>query len=389
MHEASRATSAFRIGIWRWSIILACLGATAALGVIKVERQRASPPSYAQKEVHQFDGFVSIDGFSHRAQAIRNWLSGVDDASMKPSNHPGSDLHPTSWTIPIVVGLLSCVTDSVPRTFQGLSIAALLAQLLLVMALAQRTSAYWPRGIARSSPTFLTGVMFVSHCLTIRTAGQLILDPFCACLALAVVLLAQDWIAAPSVRRGLAISALMIAGMFTKVSFLPMFVAPIVLAALAGAGLGIVMRLSVFSVVLPALPVLAFFVWVADESSAAVDFKHLIASWTLSLRELKHFAFEMVLLVQLWPLVLLVAAKPSDRKAQGPIVLAIIVLLATWAMRLPAVPRLYLPVWALAAPVLGNMLATSPVVASRAGVAAVAFVVLGNYAVGVIGLFSA
>ncbi len=86
-------------------------------------------------------------------------------------------------------------------------------------------------------------------------------------------------------------------------------------------------------------------------ADGATDIRHLLRSWTLRRDQVMHFVVEMLLLFQLFPLVL---ALPRSVLAQPLTRLTALVMLAllaaTWFFRLPAVPRLYLPVLVLITP---------------------------------------
>ncbi len=316
--------------------VLALLFVAAALflGSVKVALQKRSPPAWAAAPIHGFEGYVSIDGFSQRAAFLRDSVTGGE-----AREEPEADLslHPTSWLVPLAVAATSFLTGSIPIAFAILSGLASLAQVLLVGLLARRFDAE-----RRAEVGWLAALATGGHCLTMRTAAQLTLDPFCAVWITASLLLSLRW---SERRRGsdlLWLSLLGTSGLFLKSSFLPALALPSLVAWLAGErGAKRLLGSFFLTALLPLAIALAFQRALLPETSATGDLEHLAAAWKLDSTQIAHFALEMALLFQLYPLALLGTWR--DRPARSGLVALGLLLASTWAFGLPAVPRLYLP----------------------------------------------
>ncbi|MFQ5507153.1 MAG: hypothetical protein ACE5F1_20475, partial [Planctomycetota bacterium] len=202
---------------------------------------------------------------------------------------------------------------------------------------------------------------------TIRTTAQLYLDPFCALCATLLVLELPGWIRQPDRPRGARIVALQVLGLFLKISYLPMLAVPALATIVAGRFSGPAPRkdrralraICLFGL-LPLLPWISFLSLGPGSGSFLREPTHLLASWNLRGHQLANFAFEMLLLFQVLPLFLLVRRGVGPRIQKTVVVALACMLLATWAFKLPPIPRLYLPVLgflvALAAPAIQHTL---------------------------------
>lgn len=322
-------------------LLALALAASLGLGVAKVLRERTHPPAFASAPANRFEGYVAIDGYGQRSDLFRRWIHGEEGAGAALTEDLQSPMHPTTVVVPALVGLVAPDAAAVPRAFLALSVLATLLQVAAVARLA--------RLLAPESPaaTWTAAVLVAGHCLTARTAGHLYVDPFCALFGTWAWLASLRWAREPGAGRALAVAVPLALGTFTKVSFLPWLAAP----AIALVALGERRRLAA-GVLLGAVPVALAAVYLAAVPGLAAgtaDSRHLLGATSLSPRRLLDFAVEMALLVQLAPLVLWRGGPARGAAARGTAAMLALVLVATWAFRLPSVPRLYLPALGLGA----------------------------------------
>jgi hypothetical protein len=121
--------------------------------------------------------------------------------------------------------------------------------------------------------------------------------------------------------------------------------------------------------------------------SATKDFEHFWASWRLGADELKHFGIEMLLLLQFWPILALVSVNRGGRFAKAALASALLIFLSTVSFRLPAVPRLYLPVLAILASAVSPAFLSWPRHTKKYGIITVAIVCSANIAAMIAGTF--
>jgi hypothetical protein len=174
-------------------------------------------------------------------------------------------------------------------------------------------------------------------------------------------------------------------GLFTKVSYLPLLAVPALVVVVREKNYRLAVRAGVLFALLPLLPVALYLSVVPGASSASRDFEHFINAWRLSLSELQHFSIEMVLLFQFWPVLMYLAWQRRDGMTRAILLSAGVVVLSTWAFKLPAVPRLYLPSLAMA--VAGSGPAIVATIQRPITIPLVALVALANYSLMIVGTF--
>jgi hypothetical protein len=316
------------------ALALAFLAAALLLGATKLELQRRSPPAWAAPPIHRFKGWVAIDGLAARAAWLRAELA-PGAAAQTP--RPDVALHATAWLVPLAVALASFVTGSIPLAFALLSGLASALQVLLVGRLARRLDPG-----RRAEVGWLAALAAAGHCLTMRTAAQLTLDPFCAAWTTAHLLVSLRW---AERRRATDLAALVLlatSGLFLKSSFLPALAFPLLCALLHGERAPLrLLGLGALTALVPLALALLFQAFLLPHTGAADDLAHFARAWRLDPRQLRQFALEMALLFQLYPALLLRSRLvPGERPAATALGLF---LASVWAFGLPAVPRLYLP----------------------------------------------
>ena len=373
-----------------------CVVLTSGYGVAKLFLQRAHRPDFARTRANQYEGFVALDDYATRAALIRGWLvgeGGLDPVFEKAK----SGFHPASLLIPAAVAVVSLVLPSIPLSFALLSLAALITTAWLAGRVARRldtddppdgTGATGAPGASgRAATGWIAATLVVGHCLAMRTAAQLHMDPFCNLWAVCVVACCLMDRARRSLPVRLVLFAFLATGPLVKISLLPLLAVP-ALVRLWDDGWrrpqGAVRDGLLFG--LAPLGLWIGVLWGMDGLHLLFDDMHDQATqFGFDLAYAKNFAVEMALLFQIFPL-LLVLRGPEPGK-ELPVWLALgIILLATWGFRLPAIPRLYLPVMSmlaiLAAPRWRARLGP------RWGGRLLALYLVGNYAVAVLGLVS-
>lgn len=372
--------------LYRW-LFCACALLTLSFGIAKVQMLRAYPPEYAQNGFNSYEGFVSGDGFSHRSELIRDWLVGNDKGGEKLQTYLANGGHPHSILVPTLVGATSIVTQSIPWTFVGWSSLALIVQALLVVSIAKSLQDAPGEKSGSSSPAhWILGSLFLGHCLTMRTAGQLHIDPFCGAAMLGTTALSIRFAARSRASTGAALVLVQVLGVFTKASYLPALAFPAIVLRFGGGGKSWSRSIAAMLTfgALPLAVMLLFVELVPGRDAAGKDFGEFLHAWHLSPKDLGHFAIEMLLLLQFWPVLLLARRRHLGRG--GPILIcALLVLLATWVFKLPAVPRLYLPVLGLGLAGAGGAL--SGLLENRRALFVLAAILLANYGVAVYGTF--
>lgn len=379
-----RTSSSISIRLCRW-IFVACALLTVCFGIAKVQMLRAYPPGYAQNGFNSYEGFVSGDGFSYRSELIRDWLVGDDRGGEKLQAYLAEGGHPNSILVSTLVGATSIVTQSIPWTFVGWSSLALIIQALLVVSIARSLrDAHEKQSSPRSATHWVMGSLFLGHCLAIRTAGQLHIDPFCGAAMLGAAALSLRITDHFRWSTGAGLFLVQVLGVFTKASYLPALAIPaLVLKLRGGSWSRSCLATGIFGL-LPLAIMLSFVELVPGGDTAGRDFGQFLNAWHLSSQELQHFAVEMLLLFQFWP-ILLIGCRRHLGGGIPILTCALLILISTWIFKLPAVPRLYLPVLGLG--LAGASHATSRLVEHRLALPALLAVLLANYGVAVFGTF--
>ena len=363
-------------------LLALCVLLTLAMGAIKVFAQKASPPDYALNPSNSYEGWVSIDGHSHRAARIHAWLRGADGGGSALLDHLRHDRHPSSLAVPVLVAGGALFTGSIPASFLLLSLAAVVLQLLLVGRIAARLAPGAGGGVP-----LLAALLAAGHCLTIRTAGQLQLDPFAAVLASAVALLCIARARKPRAGSAGLLLLVQVLGVFTKTSHMPLLAAPalsgFLMLSLSGSPWRERLRCAALDLLryalLPALLYVGWLGWLSGAGSISKEVDQLTGYFALRPRELLGFAVEMALLFQAFPLLLWLRRRVLSRADLCVLAALACTLIGTWIFKLPAVPRYYLPALGFLAAASAPALAGLPPRASRP--ALLALYLLGNYAV--------
>ena len=90
-----------------------CLTLTLGLGFAKLQIQKARPPNWL-KPTHTYAGYVSIDGYSHTAEAIHQWYLGADSGAARVRARLAHEGHPTALLVPALVAALALILGSIP-----------------------------------------------------------------------------------------------------------------------------------------------------------------------------------------------------------------------------------------------------------------------------------
>jgi len=343
--------------------------AAIAIGLARLLQQRQYPPEWAK--AHLFEGFVAIDGYAERALLLREWLAGLDPGGVLLSGFLQRDGHTTTVTIPAATALLSCTGLSIPWSYYSVVLALFVGTMHLGGRLAQDL-----RGgrAARSDSYWLVWWYMALHVTTTRTVGQLLLDWGVACAAVGCALHALRWARGGKLRDAGALMAFLLLGLFTKSSAMPLCALPVLMAFAVPPSTGGTARRFALAAMLPLLV-----------CALATAYAHAVAGGGLFDRDHAghagtrvrpfEFAVEMLLLFQAGPL-LLWRVRPLSRTALCLLVGLGIACVSVWVFRLPATPRLYLPVLALGVPLAAGV---APGVLGRP-LAAIAFAV-GNLAI--------
>jgi hypothetical protein len=337
----------------RRGVVLLCFLIAAALCTAKVLLQRADPPAWAMAEAHRYEGFVAIDRFAQRAELLRAWL--VDPAVGGAELHAflQRDLHPTTVTVPFLVAVVSCVVPSLPWSYVLVSLGLAALSVWLVGRLASAVAGVpvaSPRGAAVAG---IAGVLVAAHVLTARTCALLIVDWGVVAAALLAMHALLRWQASGAGRHALLASLALTAGLFTKVNALPLLAAPVFAALLAPAPASRGRRLVVAAaqIAVPLLAVWSWSHWLQGGERLPGDMAHLLSSSRLDSARVVRFLLEMVLLWQVLPWFLL-RDRPRTPAFRCLLLVLATQFAATAAFELPVIPRLWLPVLFLAAPLV-------------------------------------
>lgn len=308
---------------------------STSYGLVKLQIQRTHPPPFATGPANTFDGFVAIDGHVARARLFELSYTGAEDAREALAGELRSGYHPNALLVPAAVGLVAALTGSVVTVF---GIASGLAMLLTVLGVARLAGQHgFPPG-----QQFVAVMIFLAHTLVFRTACQLHLDPFCCMFTVWVMSLSLAACRRPTL-AGIGVLTLVLTGaQLVKVSTLPLLAVPAVYAiAIHGLRSTRTLVLALGPPALTSTAVLALLLSTGSLERLGVDFEHLAASHDFRRSHLTHFAVEMVLLFQLFPL--LFARRPASRTHAATYAVGALILAGTWATGLPPIPRLYLP----------------------------------------------
>ncbi|MBI3817289.1 MAG: hypothetical protein HY286_01255 [Planctomycetes bacterium] len=366
----------------QWALPICCI-CTIGLGVAKVYIQKAHPPAYAagKTDAHFYKGFVSPDTHCKMAELFRNWYTGDDPGGQIVKNEFANEMHPSAIVIPAAVGALDLIINFIPWSFMLFSAAAVVANAWLAAKMAAESDPGAPAEVP-----MIAALLVVAHCLTIRTSTQMILDPFCAVFASAAMWMTIRWTRAPGTGVAFALVIIQMLGMFTKVSYAPLLAAPALATFFAGSGRNWA-RGAFAALLFGAIPAAVWGIymqWLTGLAQANREPEHLLNSWNLNFGALQHFAIEMALLFQGFFIILLLKWKVPGGAARVAGVTLALILLATWAFRLPAVPRLYLPALAPLA-VLCILKMKDYLGGTRARHLVFGYLIL-NYAIGIWGL---
>ena len=333
-------------------LALVCVMLTLTLGVTKLFVQRAHLPSYATPTYNTYEGFVSIDQYCIRAEKMRDRVQAGPDEVEGAQAEMMKDLrkrgHPSAILIPAIIALVSIPVGSIPYAFIGLVIAALLLQFLAVRRLASRLTGGAAPAIA------IATVLVASHCDTVRSSAQLLLDPFAALFTTLTVLVSQRRHEGGGAGTTWTLVALQLLGPFIKLSYLPALAAPaiVTLCVARENRIGGALLDGIRFGLLPVLPAVAYVLAVPTLDGFGREMDQTLESSSMSSWELGNFAIEMALLLA--PLVVLLWRPKTDAARidarTGSVLLVVLTfLLSLWALRLPDDHRLYLPLIGLMA----------------------------------------
>lgn len=326
--------------------VAAILLAAALLGVLKVWLQRSSPPAWVPPE-QRFDGFVAIDGFAHRAAMLRDWLLDLSAIRSAQPTFVGLDLHPTTWTVPFLVAVVAVVVPSIGWSFVLVNLALSALGVWLAGRLAVAVAGEPLRSRRGDACALAATVLVASHVLTVRTCALLIVDWGVVVAALGTVLALLRWQSTRAPVAAVAAAACLTFGVFTKSNALPLLAAPAIAAAYCATAR---MRAFATAAAITAAPIggLALAA-VGGGQRLGVDVAHLLASIEIDVAHALRFAGEMALLWQWLPAALgrSAWANPARRTVAT---IAALQFVATAAIQLPVIPRLWLPVLFLVVP---------------------------------------
>ena len=334
----------------RFSVVLVlCAALTLGAGFARLYLQRGEHlPDYARTPANRYAGFAALDDYATRAALFRDWLRGdgeLEDVLARAR----SGLHPASLLVPLLVGLASLLAGSVPLAFALFSATAAVAAALLVVRLATTLARGREDPALAAAVGAVAGVLALAHVDAVRTAVQLHMDPFCNLWAVAAVALLIRVRAGGGAGTRALFMLVLATGPLVKISLFPLLALPAASAFLwpaerEGRASGAARALLAWA--LPPLAVWVFVLaWCGALHLAFHDMRDQATQFAIDRRYLVNFTLEMALLFQLFPLVFLLRpARPwSDGERVVWLALAL-VLVGTWIFRLPAIPRLYLPV---------------------------------------------
>lgn len=319
---------------------------TLGAALAKLELQRTHKAAWMNAN-HEYQGFFSIDGYAHKAERIQRTLNGSTPGLGELAGDLGRDLHPTALAPLVLVALLAQLMGSIPWAFALLSAAAWLGLLAVARALARHAASEQDTDPTRLSEAGLVAAILVAgHMLSARTAGQLYMDGFCALVAALALWQLGPWLARQTTGRSAALVSTLTLGLFTKVSCLPLL-ALVPLACLLAPAPAFPRRRLLSGLAVAALPLVPWTLAMLamPGSDALSESRHLWHSWGLDREHLVNFGRQMLLLLQFFPVLLLLRPRrPASWSARLAGALVVLLLLSTWAFRLPPIPRLYLPV---------------------------------------------
>lgn len=354
-------------------LLLLCVVTTASLGLVKTLWQSAHPPTWVATGGHLFESFVAIDGHAERARCFYDWLRGGEGSSERLlANICDPTRHQTALMVPLLVALLGAAIGSVPVAFLVLSGLGFVLCTTLVVRVARAVAPV----AERPNTALLAGIFFAGHCLSGRAALQLHLDVFVTFLALLAVLLTRSWILASAARTAWALFAVQLAGLFCKSSYWPMLaLPPLAMCLTAPRAWPRALRAAALFTALPLACMSAYLAAVPGLSTLTSDATHFAAPLALTPGHGADALLELGLLLQWWPLILLIRGRRPS--APWPVMVALLLFAATFiALRFPVVPRLYWPMAALLATIVAPRVG-----ALRSAPALVTFFLLSNYAV--------
>ncbi len=371
----------------RFLLLPLVVALTLVLGVFKLVHQREHPPEWARNEANSYAGYVAIDGYGKRAETLRDVLrsgEGVDAlVDVFRVEH-----HANVVVTPLAVAVVALATGDVVPAFVLVAALALLVTALAVIGVSREIAlGFNSRDRGREQVVWVTAVLFLSHVLVVRTAVQLELDGVHTALVALATLVSLRCTRTQKYGSGAVLLALIhTAGLLNKYAYLPALAIPAVVDVVCGSRHPGRALLFAFFSAAPAIFVLGLWVrMVAGTTGTVGDFQHLASVWQLDWKQLAHFALEMLLLLQAWPVLWWFARDEQSLRERALLACLALWLLSVWVFRLPAVPRLYLPSAVLLAAAAGAFVARRWDV-PRVRTAFYALVAL-NYLAAIAGLF--
>lgn len=371
----------------RFLLLPLVVALTLVLGVFKLVHQREHPPEWARNEANSYAGYVAIDGYGKRAQTLRDVLrSGEGVGALVDVFRV--EHHANVVVTPLAVAVVSLATGDVVPAFVLVAALALLVTTLAAVGISREIAlGFHSRDRGREQVVWITAVLFLSHVLVVRTAVQLELDGVHTALVALATLVSLRSTRTQRYGSGAVLLALIhAAGLLNKYAYLPALAIPAVVDVVCGSRHPGRALLFAFFSAAPAIFVLGFWVHTVAGSTGTVgDFQHLASVWRLDWKQLAHFALEMLLLLQAWPVLWWLARDEQSPRERAMLACLALWLLSVWVFRLPAVPRLYLPCTVLLAAAAGAFIARRWDV-PRVRTAFYALVAL-NYVAAIAGLF--
>lgn len=332
----------------RYLLLPLCVALTLVLGAFKLSHQREHPPQWARNDANSYAGYVAIDGYARRAETLRDVVrsGGSVDALLDVFR---ADHHANVVVTPVLVAFVSLapgLDGAIVPAFALVAFVALLVSALAVLGIARELeTGFSSRDRGREQVAWIAVVLFLSHVLVARTALQLQLDGVHAALvALATLVSLRASRTQRFAGAGVLLALIHTLGLLNKYAYLPALAIPLVVEVVAGSrnlGRALVLALACAA---PAILALGFWVrTVAGPEGTVGDFQHLASVWTLDGKQVLHFAIEMLLLLQIWPLVLWMSRGERSAKERAMVACLVLLVVSVCVFRLPAVPRLYLP----------------------------------------------
>lgn len=156
------------------------------------------------------------DGYCDHAALFASWFRGEENAAVRLLEYARSDYHANSLLVPLLTGLVNVISgDSIEFSYRALSAVASLGTLVILFR--SLLPALGVEVVARFPAVLLVG----THLFWVRSFFYPQTDPFVMLWMTALVALTLEPSEPRTPWRAAAVIGVLIAGLFTKLSFLP------------------------------------------------------------------------------------------------------------------------------------------------------------------------